>query len=389
MRIAADVCVVGAGPAGATAARELAAAGLETVLVERAPLPRYKSCAGGIPVRTAALLPFSLDAVVEDRVRGLEVSHLGHSRFRRWARDPFALMVMRDRFDNLLAERAAEAGATLLDASPLRGITRTTEGFEIAAGEHALKARFLVGADGANSTVARATRLGSGLAESVALEAEVCAAPAQLARWRGLVNVDFGYRPWGYGWVFPKQRRLSVGLVLPQRRGGELRQQLRDYLANLGLAGAEVERIVGHKLRFRRGREPIAGDRALLAGDAAGLADEFTEEGIFYAIKSGLLAARTIRRAHYESFRSLRAYEHAVDRAIMPELRAARLIATMFYGVLRLSPSLMMGLSERIGYFWDAFFRVQQGASGYDRELALAWWLRPFLPLVRRAAQRL
>jgi len=383
--IDADVAVVGAGPAGATAARELAAGGARVVLIERSVLPRYKSCAGGIPLRTAAILPFALDGVIEDRVRGLNVSYRGVSQFTRRSREPFALMVMRDRFDNLLAEQAAAAGATVLAGAPVTAIEREGGGFTVRASANQVRARYLIGADGANSVVARATGLGVGLAQSVALEAEVCAPHASLDRWRGTVNVDFGYQPWGYGWVFPKARRLSIGLVLPRGAGADLRGHLRVYLARLGLGDAEVERVVGHKLLFRRGAEPIAGDGVLLAGDAAGLADEFTEEGIFYAIRSGQLAATAVARALRDGTSSLRGYERLVDCRLMPELRAARLIAVLFYGVLRRAPRAMLALSRRVGYFWDAFFRVQQGVTGYDDELRRAWWLRPFLPLVGRA----
>src|SRR5579884_454529 len=192
-----DVAVVGAGPAGATAARLLAAAGLRTLLIERARLPRYKSCAGGIPVRTAALLPFSITPVVEDAVCGLQVSYLGRERFTRWSGQPFAYMVMRDRFDSLLTEQALAAGAELLEGAPVRGLRYGDETIEIEAGERRLRASFVIGADGANSVVARETGLGRGMAESVAIEAEVCAATDALAHWRGRLNVDFGYRPWG------------------------------------------------------------------------------------------------------------------------------------------------------------------------------------------------
>ncbi len=381
-----DVAVVGAGPAGATAARGLATAGARVALIERAWLPRYKSCAGGIPMRTAALLPDGLEAVVEDSVRGLNVSYHGHGRFTRWSKQPFAFMVMRDRFDNFLTERAAAAGAEVLAASPVGAVERCGGGFTLAVGKQRLRSRFVIGADGANSVVARGTGLGAGLAESVALEAEVCATRGDLERWRGTVNVDFGYRPWGYGWVFPKQERLSIGLVLPPGGGPELRPQLKTYLAHLGLAGAQIERVVGHKLLFRRGREPIAGGGVLLAGDAAGLADEFTEEGIYYAVRSGGLAAKAVQRALHDGHEALGAYERAVDRLIMPELRAARRIATMFYLSLRRATRPMLWLSEHVRYFWNAFFRIQQGASSYDRELRRAFWLRPFLPLVDRAA---
>jgi len=382
-----DVAVVGAGPAGATTARELAVAGVRVALLEREPLPRYKSCAGGIPLRTIRLLSFDLGPVIEDLVSGICVSHEGRAAFTRWSRGPFAAMVMRDRFDALLAERAEEAGALLLTNATVRALERDRDGFTLSAGRHRVRARYVVGADGANSFVARTTGLGTGLRETAALEAEIRAPAWQLERWRSVLNVDFGYRPWGYGWVFPKAERLSVGLVLPPGGGRDLRPALRRYLYNLGLENADIERVVGHKLRLRRGREPIAGAGVALVGDAAGLVDEFTEEGIYYAIASGRLAARAIIRALGSGVVSLLAYQRAVDREIQPELRAARAIAEMFYGTLRNFPWLMLGLGEHVGYFWNAFFRVQQGASGYDDELRRAWWIRPLVPLVLHAAR--
>lgn len=381
-----DVAVVGAGPAGATAARVLAGSGARVALIERATLPRYKSCAGGIPLRTAALLPAGIEAVLEDRVRGLAVSYFGERCFTRWARNPFALMVMRDRFDHFLAEHAARAGAELMTGQAVSAVEQSDHGCALTLGARKLHASFVIGADGANSVVARGSGLGAGLAQSVALEAEVCAAPGALARWRGLLNVDFGYRPWGYGWVFPKRERLSIGLVLPPGAGASLRSHLQTYLERLGLAGAGVERTVGHKLLFRRGHEPIANARVLLAGDAAGLADEFTEEGIYYAVRSGGLAARAALRALGGAADGLRGYERAIDRLLMPELQAARRIATLFYLTLRRATRPMLWLSEHVSYFWNAFFRIQQGASSYARELRRAFWLRPLLPLVDRAA---
>jgi geranylgeranyl reductase family protein len=382
-----DVAVVGAGPAGATAARELAESGLRVALIERERLPRYKSCAGGVPLRTAALLPFDTAAVIEDSVSGLNVSHFGRHAFSRWSPTPFAYMVMRARFDALLTEHAQRTGAELLSGAPLRSLERTRAGFALTAGAHRLTAAYVIGADGANSVVARASGLGAGLHETVALEAEVCAPPAALARWRGMVNVDFGYRPWGYGWVFPKERLLSIGLVLPRQAGGELRRALGRYLDGLGLANAQIERIVGHKLLLRRNNAPIAGSGVLLAGDAAGLVDEFTEEGIYYAVRSGGLAANAVLRALGHGSPALASYQHAVNRELQPELRAARVVAELFYGALRRAPGAMLGLGGRVSYFWAAFFRVQQGASSYDEELARAWWLRPVAPLALRAAR--
>src|SRR5436853_2011982 len=104
-----DVAVVGAGPAGSTAAHRLASAGAGVLLVDRARFPRDKPCGGGVTLRAARLLPFSLEPVVEDRIDRIEC-RLGYGqRFVRRVGEPVALMTQRRRLDHFLLEQAAAA----------------------------------------------------------------------------------------------------------------------------------------------------------------------------------------------------------------------------------------------------------------------------------------
>lgn len=362
-----DAIVVGAGPAGSTAARELAAAGARVLVVDRAEFPRYKACGGGIPLRTEKLLPFPIDRVIEDSVRLLQVSHKGASRFVRDSGQPFAHMVMRDRFDALLLGQARKAGAefrpgtAVREVSLERKVTVRADGFEA-------QADYLVCADGAHSPVGKMVGLGKGIAECAAWEVEVRAPALRRRAYRGTALIELGYKPWGYAWLFPKAEVLSIGIVLPPGQAGSMKEHVRAYIASLGLAGAEVDIARGHKIRFRRGDEPIVNGRALLAGDSAGLADEFTEEGISYAVESGRLAARNVLRGL--SGGTIARYQADVNREIMPELRAARRIGFMFYGMLRRAPGPWMFASARFPLLWDAFFAVQRGESTYAREAA-------------------
>jgi flavin-dependent dehydrogenase len=221
--------------------------------------------------------------------------------------------------------------------------------------------------------------LGSDIAECAAWEVEVRAPAARTGAYWGTALIDVGFEPWGYAWVFPKAEVLSIGIVLPPERAGEMKGRVAAYLRRLGLEGAPADIARGHKIRFRRGNERIADGSVLLAGDAAGLADEFTEEGISYAIESGRLAARNVLRA-LGSDGSLHRYTAHVDREVMPELRAARTIGFMFYGMLRRAPRPWMFASAHLPYLWDAFFAVQKGDSTYAREVARI----PVLPAIAR-----
>jgi geranylgeranyl reductase family protein len=378
-----DAIVVGAGPAGSTAARELAAAGARVLVVDRATFPRYKACGGGIPLRTERLLPFPIDAVVEDSVSLLDVAWKGRMRFVRDSGEPFAHMVMRDRFDALLLEHATRAGAEFRPGTTVRTLERNGIVRVVAEGGFEAEADFLVCADGAHSPVGGMAGLGTDIAECAAWEVEVAAPAMKRGAYRGTALIELGYHPWGYAWVFPKAGVLSIGIVLPPAAAGTMKERVNAYLDRLGLSGAAVDIARGHKIRFRRGGERIADGNVLLAGDAAGLADEFTEEGISYAVESGRLAARNVLRA-MGGDGQLDRYQADIDREVMPELRAARAIGFMFYGMLRRAPRPWMLASAHLPYLWDAFFAVQKGDSTYAREAARI----PMLPGLARRMMR-
>lgn len=362
-----DAVVVGAGPSGTTAARELAEGGASVLVLERARLPRYKTCAGGVPLRTASLLPFAIDPIVEDRVTRMAVSLRGKQKYVRDARAPYAYMTMRARLDGFLADRAVDAGVALRDGVAVSGVEPDGAGWRVATTAGVIHAGFVIGADGANSRVARDAGLGIGLAEGVALEAEVRAPEAELDRWRGTVGIDLGYKPSGYAWVFPKEEVLSLGIVMPRECGPTLRERLAGYTRQVGLSDAPVDTLSGHKVLFRRGPTPIAAGSAILVGDAAGLADELSEEGIYYAVRSGQMAARAILTAPGAAAAT---YHRDVDGEIQRELDAARAIAEWVYRMVARFPLAVVLASQHVDYLWQALFKVQRGDSDYASELS-------------------
>ncbi len=362
-----DAIVVGAGPAGATAARRLAQGGARTLVLERQALPRYKACGGGVPARTLQLLDVEIEPVAEGFVDTIDVSNLGKTQFRKTSPNPLAWMVMRDRFDQRLSDAAVQAGAVLRDHCPAQSIFTTNDSIYAETARGTERARWLIAADGATGPATRQLGIAAAPTRSAAYELEVTAPPSALERWDRAANVDVGYQPWGYGWVFPKQGKLSVGVVTAPRHGREIRRHAERYLTRLGLEDAELETVQGHPIRYRRSvAEPVARDRALLVGDAAGLADEFTAEGIAYAVHSAQLAAAAILAGDDPA----RAYTDAVNREIQPELNAARTISRLYYWCVTTWPWLALTVSNWVNYLWRAFFRVMRGESSYQAELS-------------------
>jgi geranylgeranyl reductase family protein len=285
-----DAIVVGAGPAGSTCAYRLAAAGASVLLLDRARFPRDKPCGGGVTGRAARLLPFSIAPVVEDTVTSVRMRLRYGSWFERGEGEPLVLMTQRIRLDSFLAEQAVAAGAELRDGAKVEAVEALRGGVEVTAGGERLGAEALVGADGVNGLCARRLGLGGNQAVGVALEGNV--PYDRLGEgYRGLAVLELGLVPGGYGWVFPKGDHANVGIGGWGSQGPGLRGHLGALCAAHGVVLGDLEDVRGYRLPLRSPRSTLARGRAAVVGDAAGLVDPVSEDGMFEAFLSGKLAA--------------------------------------------------------------------------------------------------
>jgi geranylgeranyl reductase family protein len=285
-----DVIVVGAGPAGSTCAYRLASAGASVLLLDRARFPRDKPCGGGVTGRAARLIPFSIAPVVEDTVTSVQM-RLGYGNwFERGEDDPLVLMTQRLRLDAYLVERAAEAGAELREGVKAEKVDALAGRVEVAAGGERFSAEAVIGADGVNGISARALGLGGNQAVGVALEGNV--SYERLGEgYRGRAVLELGVVPGGYGWVFPKGDHANVGLGGWEREGPRLREHLSALCAAHGVAPGDLGGVRGYRLPLRSPRSTLARGRAAIVGDAAGLVDPVSGDGMFEAFLSAKLAS--------------------------------------------------------------------------------------------------
>ena len=288
-----DVIVVGAGPAGSTCAYRLASAGASVLLLDRARFPRDKPCGGGVTGRAARLIPFPIAPVVEDTVTSVQM-RLGYGNwFERGEDDPLVLMTQRLLLDAYLVERAAEAGAELREGVKAEKVDALADRVEVATGGERFSAEAVIGADGVNGISARVLGLGGNQAVGVALEGNV--SYERLGEgYRGRAVLELGVAPGGYGWVFPKGDHANVGIGGWEREGPRLREHLSALCAAHGVAPGDLDSVRGYRLPLRSPRSTLARGRAAIVGDAAGLVDPVSGDGMFEAFLSAKLASEAM-----------------------------------------------------------------------------------------------
>jgi len=325
-----DVAVVGAGPAGSTAARFLAERGLRVVLLERHRLPRPKTCGGGLVLRARRSLLTDVSPAIEREGRTVEARLPGNPHAVVCRREaPVISMTQRAPLDHLLAERAVDAGALLHAPRAVEGVTAEARGVTVDTSGGAIHCRLVVTADGCTGMIARQV-FGVLRQAAPALEVEIAASDRVLARVGERARFDFGVAPHGYGWVFPKRDHLSVGVVSLRRGGVSLPRTLTTYLRALGLRlGRATPR--GSVVPIRPAGPPWIRHRVLPIGDAAGLVDPLTAEGISGAVLSARIAAAAIAKADLNPDRIERFYRHRLSRTLLRTLRMSRFLARFVY----------------------------------------------------------
>ena len=293
-----DVVVVGGGPAGATAAHELARAGRSVLLLDRA--GRVKPCGGAVPPQL--LRDFDVpESLLVARIASARMVSPRGRRVDIPVGDGFVGMVDRDVFDEWLRARAVAAGAARRDGI-FRAVERDAAGAVVRygagrsrAGEDArVRARLVIGADGALSAVARQEVPGAAAMRHVFAYHEVVATPEAWGAADEATRCDVFYQgalsPDFYAWIFPHGATASVGTGSLQQ-GFALRDAVRRLRDATGLAEAPTLRREGAPIPLAPLRRWDNGRDVLLAGDAAGVVAPASGEGIFYAMTGGRLAA--------------------------------------------------------------------------------------------------
>jgi geranylgeranyl reductase family protein len=289
-----DAIVVGAGPAGSTAAHRLASAGADVLLLDRARFPRDKPCGGGVTGRAARLIPFGIEPVVEQVVTHADLRLRYGRTHARGSGRPLVYMTQRQRLDHYLAERAAEAGADFRDGVRVTEVAAANGTVAVTAAGERFTAEALIGADGVNGVTARALHLGGNTTVGVALEANVSHQNINAARYDGRVALELGIVPGGYGWVFPKGDHVNVGVGGWGHEAPNLRDHLRRLCAQHGVRFEDLQDLRGYRLPLRSPRATLARGRALIVGDAAGLIDPISGDGMYEGFLSSKLASEAV-----------------------------------------------------------------------------------------------
>lgn len=326
-----DCIIVGAGPAGGTAAYHLAKRGRSVLVVEKEALPRYKPCGGGVSPAIAQWFDFDFTPAISVKVNTIRYTWKMGDPVEVKLNTPQPMwMVRRDIFDHFLIQQAQKQGTELRDQTEVKGIEFKSDHWLVNTANGSVSGRYLIAADGAKGPMAkwlgfkeRKRRLGG------ALEAE---APAYVENGH-IAHFEFGMVKNGYIWNFPKADGYSIGIGT--FRGGEgqdFKSILSEYAKLFGV-DVKTSRQYGHPLCLWDGNQKLHTQNALLAGEAACVVDPFTAEGIRPSIFSGLKAAAAIDQAIAGDINALEKYTQTIAEEWGGDMAWAQKLAGVFYRI--------------------------------------------------------
>jgi geranylgeranyl reductase family protein len=346
-----DCIIVGAGPAGTSAAYHLAKKGHSVLILEKASFPRNKPCGGGVSPAIAQWFDFDFSPVIDNTVNKVKYT---------WKMDdPVEVdlqgvqpmwMVKRDVFDNFLAQQAQDRGAQLKDNVEVIGVKSSGDRWQVNTTNGVFESRYLIAADGAKGPMANWL----GFEESskfVSCSLEVTAqVPADRKQ---VASFDFGSIKGGFLWSFPKSDGYSISGAFVKGKGKpqDLQKQIQNYASFLG-ANTANSTYTESAMNLWAENRVLHTNRALLAGEAAGMADPLTGEGIRPAIFTGLKAAEAIDAAIAGDANALAKYTQIIDEQWTSDLVWAGRLSGMFHqfpkiaykvGVKRPSAAQLMG----------------------------------------------
>jgi len=388
------VAVLGGGPAGALAAERLASAGLRTVIFDEK-LAWEKPCGGGLTYKAYQEYPFLIDNSTPKRlIHRTSIAAPGAGEATLELENP---LVIYSRFDlnRLLLERAEKAGAAI-EKTRVLGLERREKGWRIRTQSGMAEADFVVLATGARNPL---RDVGTEWSARDTMSALGYFVPAT----RDQIDIQFLAGLEGYIWVFPRSGHLSVGICGKGEPAQALRARLERYLDERGIAW-KGSAFYSHMLPSLESqgwkKNRVAGERWVAVGDAAGLVDPITGEGLYYAMRSGDLASRVVLDDAFgvadkaAAYRTMIAREFALDLEFASMLARRVFMGNFLFGAvparmvqfMRRSPrfrALMQDLFAGTQPYRELRSRLLRNLNGSLQEIVMNFFLERVIPASR------
>jgi len=371
--------VIGAGPAGAAAAKYCAEKGLKTILIEKCRLPRPKPCGGLISLKAQRLIGEEIPwELIDQQVRGFRFFSKTLDSVEVKCDSPVAISTTRDKFDAFLTDLAVNAGCTLIQSNGVNDISRQKDEISCRlADNQTIRAQLVIGADGVNSTVAQKSGIRQGWRNSeVALCLETCT-PLQETEMKKLnpeiPELYFTDTLTGYGWLFPKRASAYLGMggfLSRLSKPMEILAYFRDLISKTKNVSLSLSNVQAHLVPAGGYDRKIVDERVMLVGDAAGFADSLSGEGIYYAIRSGQLAgAACLKAMEKNNFRANfleKQYADACNDCFVKDLKVA---LKLTYRLHKHFDLFFSTLQEGLGAYWIDLVTGAIDYRGLQRKL--------------------
>ena len=328
-----DAIIIGAGPAGSTAGYLLSKFGLKVLLIDKSKFPRQKLCGGLLTFKTYELVKriFSLsnndfNKLISFSSKTFRLYYKDNLIFKGKSKNPF-YFVERDKYDLFFVEKAKQQGAKVVDGEHVVNFKPSSNEI-VTSSQKRYKAEFIIGADGVNSVIRKNIPIfdHQKWKNDLAIAMEVFVNDLDIREphiYLGVVDI-------GYGWIFPNRNKVIVGLGgLMKNERENFVKKFREFLNKFGLK--DSDKIKGHLVPYGNFIEnPIYGN-TILIGDAAGFVDPLLGEGIFYAHRSGELAAWSIYFHLKENQDLGYVYGKLLRKYLLPQLKYAKKVRKIFF----------------------------------------------------------
>ncbi len=375
-----DVIVVGCGPAGNTLAYQLARKEKTVLMLEKKYLPRNKTCAGGISRKTLMEIPYSIDPVIERKIVGSYITNRGKVLIYRRLSGA-GVMVNRDSFDHFMTTKAIDAGAELREMCHFLEYDLSDNHIKVHCNSRSYKCRVLVGADGAYSKVRKQLHPDRKVKYAIAIETKIYPGQKNIDLLNSNTMFDFAAISAGYGWIFPKKDHFNVGVYRAEKRSDniDMKKSLLQFTSRNPVLCSDTKlELKSFPIPVRAVAPELAKNNVVLIGDAAGLGDGLYGEGIYYAVRSGKIAAETIQN-YLAGKGALSDYNHKMLN-MRRNLFFSRLMAKLFYLMPRFGFQCMIR-SKMVN---DFFAGVLTGRITPSRCFLYTVCTMPFWPWMTR-----